>query len=106
MDKLKHIRFWVALGISMLLTACSAPSYTPQTVPDDSLEQIVAEESGSTMLEDSSEREVARESVAVLLDDYGLAPEIENEVWLNTQGPLRLADLRGSVVLLEMWTFG
>ena len=32
--------------------------------------------------------------------------ELINEVWLNTDQPLRLAELRGRVVLLEMWTFG
>ena len=88
-NNFKRKRFWVALGVSMLLTACSGPSTAPQTIPDNSSEQEVAEESGS-----------------IMLDDYGPAPEIENEVWLNTQSPLRLADLRGSVVLLEMWTFG
>ncbi len=40
------------------------------------------------------------------LPDLGLAPELTNEVWINSAQPLRLADLRGSVVLLEMWTFG
>lgn len=40
------------------------------------------------------------------LKDFGPAPELTNEVWLNTDQPLRLADLRGKVVLLEMWTFG
>jgi thiol-disulfide isomerase/thioredoxin len=44
-------------------------------------------------------------TVTVTLEDYGPAPELENEVWLNTPAPLRLADLRGQVVLLEMWTF-
>jgi thiol-disulfide isomerase/thioredoxin len=39
------------------------------------------------------------------LRDYGAAPELQNTVWLNTPGPLRLADLRGQVVLLNMWTF-
>jgi thiol-disulfide isomerase/thioredoxin len=37
--------------------------------------------------------------------DLGLAPELENTVWLNTDQPLRLKNLRGKVVLLEMWTF-
>ncbi len=40
------------------------------------------------------------------LPDLGPAPELTNQVWLNTEAPLRLADLRGQVVLLEMWTFG
>lgn len=33
------------------------------------------------------------------------APEILNDTWLNSQ-PLRLADLKGQVVLVEFWTFG
>jgi hypothetical protein len=40
------------------------------------------------------------------LPDLGPAPELTNEVWLNTEAPLRLADLRGRVILLEMWTYG
>ena len=40
------------------------------------------------------------------LSDLGPAPELENEVWLNTETPLRLADLGGKVVLLDMWTYG
>ncbi|MDH3943437.1 MAG: hypothetical protein OEV06_05025 [Anaerolineae bacterium] len=40
------------------------------------------------------------------LDNFGEAPELNNTVWLNTDEPLRLANLRGNVVLLEMWTFG
>ena len=40
------------------------------------------------------------------LPNLGPAPELQNEIWLNTPQPLRLADLRGSVVLIDMWTFG
>jgi hypothetical protein len=40
------------------------------------------------------------------LPNLGSAPELINEVWLNTDRPLRLADLRGQVVLIDMWTFG
>lgn len=43
---------------------------------------------------------------AVKLKDYGPAPELTNTVWLNTTAPLRLADLRGQVVAIDMWTFG
>jgi hypothetical protein len=40
------------------------------------------------------------------LPDLGEAPELVNEVWLNTPQSLRLAELRGKVVVLDMWTFG
>ena len=40
------------------------------------------------------------------LPDLGEAPELNNEVWLNTDRPLRLTDLHGKVVLIDMWTFG
>jgi thiol-disulfide isomerase/thioredoxin len=41
-----------------------------------------------------------------LLPDFGEAPELLGKSWLNTDQPLRLAALRGQVVLLEFWTFG
>jgi hypothetical protein len=40
------------------------------------------------------------------LPDLGVAPELTNETWLNVDAPLRLADLRGKVVAIDMWTFG
>lgn len=40
------------------------------------------------------------------LPDLGPAPELTNDVWLNVDAPLRLADLRGKVVAIDMWTFG
>jgi hypothetical protein len=40
------------------------------------------------------------------LPDLGPAPELTNDVWLNTDQPLRIADLQGQVVLIDMWTYG
>jgi hypothetical protein len=39
------------------------------------------------------------------LPDLGTAPELTNGIWLNVDAPLRLADLRGKVVAIDMWTF-
>lgn len=44
-------------------------------------------------------------SGSTTLRDLGPAPELTNTVWLNSDSPLRLADLRGKVVGIEMWTF-
>jgi len=36
----------------------------------------------------------------------GVAPELTNDVWLNSESPLRLAALEGRVILIDFWTFG
>ena len=41
----------------------------------------------------------------VPLPPEGLAPELANDSWLNSDHPLRLAELRGRVVLLNFWVF-
>ena len=46
------------------------------------------------------------EEIVVNLPDLGEAPEFRNDVWLNSEAPVKLADQRGKVVLLEFWTFG
>lgn len=40
------------------------------------------------------------------LPDLGPAPELTNMTWINTDAPLRLVNLRGEVVIIEMWTYG
>jgi len=40
------------------------------------------------------------------LPDLGPAPELTNDTWLNVDAPLRIADLGGKVIIVEMWTFG
>ena len=76
------MKFVVLLGLGLLL-AC-VPQSDPAPIEEESPVEI----------------EVAA------LPNLGPAPELENEIWLNTDRPLRLAELRGKVVLIEMWTFG
>ena len=54
----------------------------------------------------SSDLEPAPAMQKSSLPDLGPAPEFVNEVWLNADSPLRLADLRDKVVAVDMWTFG
>lgn len=87
---------WIGLGIGLLLTACAVVSADNDPGGNNPLAG-----EGSTL------PQVERDNtVEVTLEDLGPAPELENEVWLNTDEPLRLANLRGRVVLLDMWTFG
>lgn len=69
------------LGLLFALTACSTPAES-QPLDADILQYPAS------------------------LPDLGLAPELTNDTWLNVDSPLRLADLRGKVIALEMWTFG
>lgn len=42
---------------------------------------------------------------ALTVRSGGAAPELANTSWLNADHPLRLAELRGRVVLLNFWVF-
>jgi hypothetical protein len=67
------------LGLLILLTACSAaPEISEPVMP----------------------------TANASYPDLGPAPELTNDTWLNVDAPLRLADLRGKVVAIDMWTFG
>jgi hypothetical protein len=72
-------RFWL-LGLIFGLSACASAATGNETVT-----QSVSSAS---------------------LPDLGPAPELTNDIWLNVDAPLRLADLRGKVVAIDMWTFG
>lgn len=47
----------------------------------------------------------AQAELLASLPNQGPAPELQNDIWFNSE-PLRLADLRGNVVIVEFWTYG
>lgn len=85
------MKMWIGLGIGLLLTACAVASNDQGSVSSADAHQTAPEQN---------------EQGLVLLENFGPAHELQNEVWLNTDEPLRLVNLRGQVVLLDMWTFG
>ena len=94
--------------LMLFLTACSAanprmesPPAAPPVDASPTVEQPV--EAPVNTPEQAAE---PTQNPRADLPDFGPAPELTNQVWLNVDRPLRLAQLRGKVVLLEMWTFG
>jgi hypothetical protein len=114
------MRSWIIALAGLALVGCMAPSgnepleagetaSAPTTSPSaepagDALTGSPAEQ--AEVEPTQAEPVEQTEPTAAPLPDLGVAPELENEVWLNVDAPLRLADLRGQVVLLDMWTFG
>jgi len=85
------------LLLPCLITACAGKIAEVDPVPPTSVDEQL---DAAPALEESETR------TKLSLPNHGPAPELENEVWLNTDNPIRLANLRGQVVLLDMWTFG
>ncbi len=94
---------WQIMILTIFLAACASAG--PLAGPNLESETNAPSGLGEPEIESKAANE-ALQPLQVDLDDLGLAPELANETWLNTDQPLRLEDLRGKVVLLEMWTFG
>ena len=90
----------LVIVIALVLSSCTTPEPAPITPATPTA--TLAEMPGSNNTPPAS----PSPPTAAVLADFGPAPELHNETWLNSAAPLRLAELRGQVVLLEMWTFG
>jgi hypothetical protein len=88
---------WNWIFVILILTGCAGLSKKQTVQPEPTGSQ--PEAGGRT-------EQAVEDVVAYQLEDYGPAPEWQNEIWLNAKAALRLEELRGNVVLLEMWTSG
>jgi thiol-disulfide isomerase/thioredoxin len=104
------------LTIPLFVGACAAalspapttaPTTAAPTVPKPPVEAKATTQSAAPAAQPTMEAALpaAITDFRADLPDLGVAPELNNEVWLNTDRPLKLAELRGKVVLLDMWTF-
>lgn len=99
---LRNLKIFSALLLISITAACSIGSfgYVPvdgEKNPETSLETETASENGNPE---------SFSPVEANLQVYGVAPDFHGSTWLNTKQAINMADLRGKVVLLEMWTFG
>ena len=85
-----------AARITPLVTDSADAIRLPTPTPDPDTGAAAEAPAGSTEKADAS---------LPPLRNWGQAPELANDVWLNS-APLRLADLRGKVVMIDFWTFG
>ena len=124
LDKIFHKKYFLLFTLVLvLLSACSTESsdinleITP--IPPEELvfdleppEVIVSEKNQPTNTAVSQPEtqltvaEPVEEPVVSVLPDLGPAPQLVGDVWLNTEAPIRSADLEGKVILVDMWTYG
>jgi hypothetical protein len=101
------MRYWCVLVFLLITTGCTPVA---RSAGEDEIRAerrdlpIPAEPSliSTSSPAETGSAQIEPSSFPVL----GAAPEFTNAVWLNSEIPLRLADLRGQVVLVDMWTFG
>ena len=126
-------RLFVAILLLSLLTALLAGCVAPDAAPDSgsvSLPTVTPAEASpeeptteavalptvtpavaTVTVEESPQVAVvsaltaAQQAVLDRLSNRTPAPELTNEVWINSE-PIQLADLRGQVVIVEFWTYG
>ena len=105
----------LALAMSLLLAACTGPVAGPGAgpplpaaagAPQNQVPAPQAEPAQvSTPVDAPAPTPDELATLAASLKSQGPAPELHNQVWLNSE-PLKLADLRGQVVIVEFWTYG
>jgi hypothetical protein len=123
LPKFKRLSYALA-GLALAFLACSglvagareaaigndsSASQLSQTGSSGLAQDVAGPEAEKATLTDTIQGDAARQAelaeLLASLPPRGRAPELDNEVWLNSE-PLSLTELRGKVVLVEFWTFG
>jgi hypothetical protein len=121
MTRLSKFLF-VWLGLLLVLAACNSTESNLSAEGAEGKEEVVMETAVPTSTtqpvsptapppdpptaQPTAEQPPTPQPIRADFPNLGVAPEIENEVWLNTDEPVTLASQRGKVVLVEFWTFG
>lgn len=93
---------WIAFIILVVFISVGCPSGELEEENRDKFENRSVTKPPPTTRAKNPDQSVS----PINLPNLGTASEIANKVWLNTDHPLHLTDLKGKVVLLKMWTFG
>ncbi len=93
------------LLLILLLVACDVATETAVSPEENRVNDDVQAEA-TVVGNETSVVETTATSPQINLPDLGIAPEITNDIWINSDAPITLASQQGKVVLLEFWTFG
>lgn len=110
MTKQSYAR-WLSWPVTALLLAgCVFPPPVPAAAPPLPAQ---AESAAPVLIPTNTPSETTavaaltppQQELLARLPALGAAPELQNEIWFNSD-PLQLSALRGKVVMVEFWTYG
>lgn len=111
MANLRQARWVTWPATALLLAACVFPPPPPSLPPvlpvqsSGSRPVLIPTNTPVVANSQATALTLAQQQLLAGLPSLGAASELQNEVWFNSD-PLRLADLRGKVVMVEFWTYG
>lgn len=113
MSKLQLSRWLTWPATAVLVAGCTFPPPLPMAPPSLPLPAqsssaapvLIPTHTPATENAHASSLTLAQQQLLARLPALSLAPELQNEVWLNSE-PLQLSALRGKVVMIEFWTYG
>lgn len=98
-------RLFIPDNLQAVADLTTLPQESPVVAEDPAQDQTVGSEEVAMINQDIPAPTAEQLALLADLDIKGVPPELNNEVWLNSE-PLKLADLHGKVVIVEFWTFG